>query len=199
MNPLQSSGSSGGPSTRFSRVDLAVCVLCLAVIVANIYLVRLARTSHQAAASFRRMLEVEDGTRLPALKGVDAGGNEISISAASDRPTVFFVFSPDCAFCESNRPMWDNVIRAFGDHARFVFVGLTPFLADHFAASHGIVGKPLLIGIQPASRYSYSLKFTPQTILVDAKGVVRGVWSGALETGDFQALLGKARENVSVP
>jgi hypothetical protein len=145
------------------------------------------------------MLGAEDGTRLPALNGVDAGGKEISISAASDRPTFFFVFSPDCGFCESNWPMWDNVVHALGDRARFVFVGLTPFLADHFVASHGIAGKPLLIGIQPASRYSYSLKFTPQTILVDAKGIVRGVWSGVLETKDFQALIGKTRENVPVP
>jgi hypothetical protein len=178
---------SGDSFTGSSRRFLVPCLvlLCVVLLTSNLVLLQRARKIQRVYDALREFtLQVKPGTHVPAIEGFDVGGRWASVGVEGQRPLVVFVFSPRCAFSDRNWPNWTELLPAVEHTARTVFVDASRTADPAYLGSHP-TGKAIVIAKPDAKAVaSYTLSMTPQTILVDSRGMVRKVWSGVLTDSD---------------
>ena len=123
--------------------------------------------------------QLQAGTVVEPIRALRIDGVSETIDyGASTVPTILYVFTPPCNWCERNVPS----IRALGELAapRFRFVGIS--LSSEGLAEY-MRKNPLPFsvysGLSEETRRKYGLGATPMTILIDREGRVRRVWRGA--------------------
>jgi peroxiredoxin len=119
------------------------------------------------------------GSIAPAFSAKETNDKKIFLNyAESELPTVIYLFSPDCHWCDRNL----NNIRALTEttHNRFRFVGvslrnedLQTYLAQA-KLSFQIYHSP-----PDEVRVTYGLNSTPSTIVVSPAGKILQYWRGA--------------------
>jgi hypothetical protein len=118
------------------------------------------------------------GASVPSLQveSLDGVGQRISFESDS-RPTVIYIFSPSCDWCERNVANIRALASERSGAFRFVGVSLTESSEDHLIAEQ--LGFEVFIspGLQTLS--AYGLRGTPQTIVVSTDGTVVRSWTGA--------------------
>lgn len=129
---------------------------------------------------------LKPGTPVPRMEAKSLDGSPASVSYEGALPTVFYVFSVTCHWCEQNL---DN-IKALSASAsgRYRFVGISldrddPTVVSDYAAKNGLAF-PIYYSPSLATLKSYKLGGTPHTIVVTPDGKVVNDWAGAynLET-----------------
>ncbi len=118
------------------------------------------------------------GARMPALDVKALDGHRVHIGVDHEAlPTVFYYFSPTCAWCAKN---WDNVrvvAAAAPGHYRFIGISTTGDVAD-FVQSHHL-NFPVYWGVSADAARVYHFGGTPQTVVVSPTGAVVHAWAGA--------------------
>jgi peroxiredoxin len=150
------------------------------LIVQNLTLKReLAALSQQ----HNRDLEVKPGTVLSTLAGVDEDGNYVTIKYREGQvATVLLVFSPTCGWCTRNWPQWQTLVGRLSDsRVRTIAASLSGSWTDWHAREHRLNRAMLLGQLDPGAILTHHLLLTPQTIVIDRDGEVRGVWTGRLD------------------
>ena len=120
------------------------------------------------------------GTTLPplAVKGLDGSPATISY-LDNDRPTVLYVFKPECGWCTRNLPNLKALARSVSGEYRFVMLSLTDGALRDYVARNELGAIPVYGGLAEAERITYKLGGTPQTIVVSKEGKVLKSWMGA--------------------
>ena len=119
------------------------------------------------------------GSIAPAFSAKEMNNQKIFLSYAdSELPTVIYLFSPDCHWCERNL----NNIQILADsaHGRFRFVGVS--LTDNELRTYLSQSKmPFQIYHSPPDevKIAYGLTSTPSTIVVSPAGKILQYWRGA--------------------
>lgn len=135
---------------------------------------------------FKRILqsqmEPQVGTMVNSLSVADSEGRAVDLQFHNTKsPTILYIISPSCRWCDENAPRVSAVFNRYKDRAHFYAIslsleGLLPFVQrTHlampvFAVRDGRAGRQLKLGS------------TPQTILIGSDGKVHQVWTGLYDT-----------------
>jgi peroxiredoxin len=180
------SSSKSGTDTRASRADWVVLLLLGLSLVGNISLgVAVLRFSgQQAPAQASRAARDQPppppkvGETLPALEAHRFGGPDESMEFGSgQRPTVFYVFSPDCKWCARNLDNVRQVVSAAKDTHRIVGISLDPEVGEYLNRVR--FDFPVYVKPSAAVFTAYRLGPTPLTLVVSPEGKVLKSWVGA--------------------
>jgi hypothetical protein len=153
----------------------------------NVFLAKRVETLGNAISTLKNERRLQVGSVVPELVADGPSATRLAIPINGPVPTVLYVFTPTCGWCERNL---DN-IRALRSQStgRYEFIGvsLTPDGLDDYL-KRAELGMRIVIG-DDGFRRLYKIASTPTTIVVSAQGKVEGVWAGA-----YQKDLGKAVE-----
>ena len=171
--------------TRHSLAKVAYLGVLLASLAVNLLqgtkILRL-----EAALDIRSPGEaLAEGAVAPSLDLKDEAGRPVAFSYGQDpRPTLLYVFSPYCVWCERNAGGFKALLKGAGDSVRVIQLSLSPEGLERFRVKFGIGGAVFVP--TPQTIASYHLRATPVTILVSSSGIVLRSWSGA-NTGPTKA------------
>lgn len=119
------------------------------------------------------------GETLPPLRGASPAGTPVVV--AFDRPTLLYVFSPSCSWCDRD---YENLLamgRELSGQYQVVAVTRTSNKLSEYVGRKPHPG--VVLAVDAASlpkEMALSLGLTPQTVVVDTGGLVQRVWAGAL-------------------
>jgi peroxiredoxin len=168
---------SGPPneSPRTKRPDLFLLLLLLASLVLNVYL---GWKVKQGNAGPEPPQKVALRTKVDPITASSLDGVVQTISYQdTNKPTVLYVLSPDCIWCERNR---ENIARLgeLGDRFRFIGISLTDKgLKEYVEKQH--FKFPIYTRVAAEAMTSLGLGTTPQTIVISPEGRVLKNWTGA--------------------
>lgn len=180
---------------------LALAFLALAsfLIIINVLLLRENIALKGVVREFEGHLAPQEGSVIPTLYGHDPEKKPLVILQGTDsRKTVLLIFSPQCANCEKNWPVWHEAIQNM-DIKRFraIAINLANDLPQDYLAQHHVTDMPILAELGPQLAISYNFQLTPLTVLLDSKGRVDKVWIGILagkEKREFEQTLRTSSE-----
>lgn len=175
-----STSFSGALANRLKKNDLFLLVLLLGSLALNVYLGwNLERLKGNLVEDSARL---SPGTIIKPVTAVNMDGKPETISYAGEsNPTVFYVFSPHCSWCERNTQNINTIANLRGKSYRIVGLSLadddlTKFVeVQHF-------GFPVYRGLSQESIQMLGLGGTPQTIVVSREGRVLKNWIGAFSS-----------------
>lgn len=115
------------------------------------------------------------------LNGTDMMGRAHSIKWGGELPTLIYIFSPTCPWCEKNKDSVRALMQGTAD--RFSFIGIGTGVQDWAALREHVQAKypenmPAYYVDQPRM-VAFGMTGTPQTIVVSPDGTVLKNWSGA--------------------
>jgi peroxiredoxin len=123
-------------------------------------------------------LGVLPGEKLPPLTLLDNNGKPAEISYPSELPTILYVFTEDCHWCERNIESVKTLRKNTEGKYRFVGVslkkdGLAGYIEKH-QLDFEIYNSPT------RNKYAaYKMAGTPQTFVISPDGYLVKMWSGA--------------------
>ena len=167
-------------SNRRPLFVLALSLLLLTISVClNVVLAYQLRSANQKILRVSQESRVKTGDLLPDLHARKLDSSAFSHAYLdAKRPTILYVFSPTCLWCEKN---WENIESLNSKIAtEYDFVALSVSeqgldeLAERRDWTFPIVKEP-----STATVLAYRLGDTPQTILVSQDGHVIKNWQGA--------------------
>jgi hypothetical protein len=122
---------------------------------------------------------VHAGDAVSALPILTAPGEARQLTF--DRPTLLYVFSPNCGWCRRDYQNLLALHRARGETHRFIGVTLDSTNLSEYMKTHPFPGDMFVLDparLTPAMKTTLGL--TPQTVVVRAGGIVEQAWPGAL-------------------
>jgi len=172
-------GSGRGWVSSLRLWDIALVFLLIVSVVLNVLLARRINqlTAVQNAVMVEHQLKV--GTQVPVIQANDHNGQRHTIAFnQEDKPTVLYVFTPPCKWCERNMDNIKELVTRKGDEFRFIGVSLSKEGLPEYLAKNGLT-MPVYIDLSEETRKAYKMGGTPQTIVVSHDGVVLQSWMGA--------------------
>jgi hypothetical protein len=159
-------------------LELLPMVLLVASLGLNVCLaLNLKRSAHESSLQ-SPVLRV--GNRMPMLWVIAPGGNREKLDwSERGRPTLLYMFTPTCIWCERNL---QNILSLEHDtQGEYDFVGLSltsDGLADYLKRSSHLDHTYYIEGGEH-SLFSMSIAETPETIVVSREGLIEDIWFGA--------------------
>lgn len=168
------------PPVQTKKIDNFLLLLLVASLILNVYLgwrVKQAGTNAAAPRSF----QVSPGMKIDPFTAVGLDGKQQTISyAATDKPTVFYVLSPSCVWCERNKANIEKLVELKGNDFQFIGLSLTEVGLKEYAESHHLKF-PIYTRLTSRTIESLGLGGTPQTIVISPEGRVLKNWNGAYQ------------------
>ena len=130
-------------------------------------------TTAVAPTDFRK---ASVGTPAPDFTLKSTTGATVSVSGLRGHPVVIAFFASWCHPCEEELPVLEEFARADADRLRVIGVSFEDLASDSAAFVERLhVTFPALLDdpTGPIAR-RYGVRGIPQTVLVDARGIVRG-------------------------
>lgn len=118
------------------------------------------------------------GDVIPPTKVKSMEGREEVIGFVGSRPSIVYVFSPSCGWCNRNMPALESLESSVGSNYRFIGVAIAQMGAAEFVERHH-VRFPTYFLSTANDPFATKVPAVPQTLLVSEKGVVLETWSGA--------------------
>jgi len=175
------------PSASASRMDWFLLALLGVSLTGNVLLgygvFRLSMRLDSGAAQARSQEPQGPavGTRLPALDVQTVEGARVSLAFDSDpRPTVIYVFTPECSWCARNLENVKALMATGQQSYRFVGLSLNPDVpgVTRYVKDAGLEF-PVYLNPSRDVRLAYGLGGTPSTLVVSTEGVLLKSWLGA--------------------
>lgn len=124
------------------------------------------------------------GERVPPIYGEDAHGSLFQLHYEKiGRPTLLYVFSPSCRWCQRNIENFHTLGQKLAKSHRVVGVSLSEIPLSKRREETEKLGFPVVFNPSPESLEAYKLGGTPQTLLLSPDGVVLKNWTGAYANG----------------
>ncbi len=169
--------------TRFVIVLAASCsvVFCAAFVSVFAYLQYRGRPHIKLEA-------LKEGTAVAPISAYSmTSGQQEQITYDVGRPTLLYVFSPKCHWCEINRPGIEALSRSAAGRYRIIGLALTEEGLAEKLKAHPLEF-PVYTRLAAGVFKAYKLGSTPQTIVVSPQGKVLKNWPGAF--------MGRQREEI---
>lgn len=181
-----------------SRFHVVALMVMLVVSVAlNVMLALKIRelTSMQSALRAEHGLEV--GTAVPPITARRLDGQSETITYAdSARPTVLYVFTPQCIWCARNLDNLKTLVDQKGKDYRFIGISLSREGLEKYVADYQLTF-PIYTDIPKEAGEAYKMGGTPQTVVISSQGKVLQSWAGAY-AGDQKSQVEKYF-NITLP
>ncbi len=132
------------------------------------------------------------GAKMPALHGKTLDNADVAIGFGDrdKRGTLLLIYSPACPVCEENWPNWTRLIsNKFSSNFRIIAIDLANITRADYIDAHNMRRLMILRNMDPQTILAYRLRMTPDTILLNHSGVVKGSWTGVLSTDAVDKIL----------
>lgn len=116
------------------------------------------------------------GTPAPAFELPDANGRTVSLAGLRGKPVVLAFFASWCHPCEEELPVLEQFAREDPGRLKVAAISYQDLKSDSVDFVHrlGITYPALLDDPSAPVARSYGVRGIPQTVFVDARGIVRG-------------------------
>jgi thiol-disulfide isomerase/thioredoxin/tetratricopeptide (TPR) repeat protein len=134
------------------------------------------------------------GSAASAFAATSLDGAAVSLAGYNGKVVVLNFWATWCPPCRAETP---DMIRAFAKlrSKDVAFLGIdtteTAPIVKTFVALHGVPYPVALAG--PATYNAYGISYIPTTIVLDATGIVRARWTGAVTPPQLAAYVASAR------
>ena len=181
-----------------SRLSIAVLTLMLVIsVVLNIMLARKVRELTGMQNVVRAERELKVGTAVPPITAKRLDGKSETITyLGSDRPTVLYIFTPQCEWCTRNLDNLKTLIEQKGEEYHFTGISLSTEGLEKYIADHHLTF-PIYTGISKEAGEAYKMGGTPQTVVVSPQGQVIQNWVGAYAADQKSQV--EAYFNITLP
>lgn len=128
--------------------------------------------------SLRDEASLHVGARMPAIEATRLDGLRARIEVEGALPTLLYVFSPSCGWCDRNHASVSALAAALGGRYRVVGLSLTDRGLHEYLRRNQV---PFEVYVNPSAEAVsvYRMDRTPQTILLSSSGRIERVWQGA--------------------
>jgi hypothetical protein len=121
------------------------------------------------------------GARVPSFIATRLDGENERLTFGQDsRPTIVYVFSPSCIWCERNSAALTEFAANVGKRTHLIGISLLAEGTHDFVLRHQI-NFPVYTNIPDATASTFQLGPTPQTILVSTEARIQSVWTGVYD------------------
>ncbi|HPG84825.1 MAG TPA: TlpA disulfide reductase family protein [bacterium] len=170
-------------------------IFCLAIISLSLEVFLLSRQNRELKGRLKLLVgnvAIREGDNVPDFKAFSCiSGQEINFVYDGKVPyTLLFVFSISCGACERNLANWSEIADSLSTKSCRV-AGICIDLNDEMKNDVSIIGMNYLVYVPTDTAFTKGYKpyLTPQTILIDAKGRIRHVWTGILEKREKEQII----------
>jgi len=155
-----------------SKALLVVLLISAGV---NVGIGRMIITSHSRPAT----VDVAPGTLMPPLRAVDRSSTATVINYSDvSIPTIVYVFSPKCGFCQKNAENMAALARLTSGRYRLIGIStITDGLTDFVEQTN--ITFPVYTKPDPSVGKAYRLAGTPHTFVIGPDGRLKQAWAGA--------------------
>ena len=145
---------------------------------------------NQAYATLRmRFDQPHAGDAVPAFHATSVSGDTFTVGENADigARQVLFVLTTTCAYCKATLPVWaklaDSLVQLNDGRIRVIAISLDSLAQSRrYVADHRI-RYPMVMFPNERLRRVYRARSVPQTVVVDAEGVVLYAHVGQLRVG----------------
>lgn len=125
------------------------------------------------------------GDALPDVTLLDQAGGRVRVSyGAAGMPTILYLLSPTCGWCNKNVEAVEELVRQTSGRYRAIGIALGD---EAQLAKYPVkYSFPVYHGLGDADARAYKVRSTPATIVVSPAGVVTHIWNGAF-VGDTKS------------
>jgi hypothetical protein len=120
-----------------------------------------------------------------------AGGAGVLEAHNLGRPTLLFVLSADCRYCEQSAPQWRGLVASLGD-ADSPLAMFALSLSDAEATTRYLEANDLEVPallIEPAQLPGLGLRGVPGTVALDPASSTMRSWIGVLSESEAETIL----------
>jgi len=170
---------SKAPTVNAKRPDVFLLLLLLGSLSLNVYLGWRIKQASTTSGVPQNTFTLSPGMKIDPFAAVGLDGKQQTISyAATDKPTVFYVLSPTCVWCERNKANIEKLVELKGNDYQFIGLSLTEAGLKEYAEGHHLKF-PIYTRLTSKTIDSLGLGGTPQTIVISPEGLVLKNWKGA--------------------
>lgn len=194
-NVRADSNNARKPDSRLNTI--ALTVMLVASVVLNIMLALKVRELTGAQNAARSERELKIGAEVPPIMAKRLDGVSGAITYAdSNRPTVLYIFTPQCGWCTRNLDNLKTLINRKSEEYRFIGISLSGEDLEKYLVEHQLKF-PVYTDIPKEAGEAYRMGGTPHTIVISPQGQVLQNWVGAY-AGDQKSQV-EAYFNVILP
>lgn len=159
--------------------DALLLTLLLGSLILNVYLGWSVASLKNTLAARAKPPELAEGMLVQHIVVSDLYGEQQSLSLTdTGKPTVLYVLSPACKWCERNMQNIRVLASLRGESFRFIALSLDEKNLDEYVAGNHFTF-PVYKRPTPDTIRELGLESTPQTIIVSPDGRVAKNWVGA--------------------
>lgn len=163
--------------------DIFLLVILIASLSLNVYLGWKVKRSTDTPPASQNTVKLSPGMSVQPITAMNLGGKQETISYAEHgKPTVIYVFTPSCTWCDRNNPNINTIVGLKRESFRFIGLSLADDGLSGYVESHDLKF-PVYKSLAPESIEMLGLGSTPQTIVISADGRVIKNWVGAFGGG----------------
>lgn len=128
------------------------------------------------------LLQPPIGRQMPNLQGFGPNGELVTVNYnGGQRATLIFVFARGCGYCTQAWQEWRDILHDLAPRGiKPVFISTTSGVSRAYADALGIGTASLITELDANDVVALNVKLTPEIYEVDATGVLRNAWVGAL-------------------
>jgi hypothetical protein len=170
---------SNKTSTPTKRTDTLLLAILIASLSLNVYLGWYAKRLNHTLGNQPTLDNLSPGMRIEPITAINPNGQQETISYENvGKPTVFYVSSPSCKWCERNIQNINMLVTLKGESFRFIGLSLSETGLKEYVDRHRFAF-PIYSNLTPDSIHLLGLGSTPQTIVISPEGRVLKNWIGA--------------------
>ena len=122
------------------------------------------------------------GARIASFQARDSDSRGVTVTMPNTRPTLLYVFSPQCDFCVKNENKIAFLTQAIQDKYQILGISIGRNGLGQYLADHGVTFRVLVELDATVAKTLQIGRTTPQTLVVSPIGLViknwRGMYSG---------------------
>lgn len=158
---------------------VVLTAMLIASVALNVMLALKIRELTGAQDAVRANSELKVGTAVPSITAKRLDGESETIGyAGGERPTVLYVFTPQCGWCTRNLDNLRTLIDQKGKDYRFIGISLSEEGLEKYVTDHQLP-IPIYTDVPKEAGEAYKMGGTPQTVVISPQGKVIQNWVGA--------------------
>ena len=136
----------------------------------------------------------KEANMAPDFTVLNSDGTEVAFSDFVGKPIIINFWASWCGPCVSEMPVFDKIYKELGDEVVFLMVNLTDGSRETITSAKNFVQKggysfPIYFDTKYSAATVYGVSSIPATVFIDADGVIKESYLGAMTEATFRSKL----------
>jgi peroxiredoxin len=164
--------------SRFLKAEWFLLILLAGSLTLNVYQGWKLKGKTESPPAPPVTQKLSAGMSIPVLNVTSSAGVPDAISYSNTKPTVLYVFSPSCDWCQRNNANVNAIATLKNDSYTFVGLSLSDYqLRKYVETEH--IPFPVYSGLTGELIEKLGFTETPQLLVISSDGIVLKSWTGA--------------------